>query len=100
MSSYGRAHALRPSSARSLPVADAVVQAAVALGLEDGARLRVDTTMVETDIHWPTDSGLLWDAVRVLARLVKRLASRSRRRGGGLRTAPVGRVGGCRNSTG
>lgn len=62
---------LTPTTVRALN--DAVVQAAVALGLEDGARLRVDTTVVETDIHWPTDSGLLWDAVRVLTRLVKRL---------------------------
>jgi IS5 family transposase len=62
---------LTPATVRALN--DAVVQAAVALGLEDGARLRVDTTVVETDIHWPTDSGLLWDAVRVLTRLVKRL---------------------------
>jgi hypothetical protein len=46
-----------------------VVQAAIRLGVEDGARLRVDTTVVETAIHWPTDSGLLWDAGRVLTRL-------------------------------
>ncbi len=62
---------LTPATVRALN--DAVIQAAVGLGLEDGARLRVDTTVVETDIHWPTDSGLLWDAVRVLTRLVKRL---------------------------
>jgi len=36
----------------------------VALGLEDGAKLRVDTTVVETDIHHPTDNTLLWDVVR------------------------------------
>ena len=41
-------------------VNDAVVQAAVELGLEDGAKLRVDTTVVETDIHHPTDNTLLW----------------------------------------
>jgi transposase, IS5 family len=41
-------------------VSDAVVQAAVQLGLEDGAKLRVDTTVVETDIHHPTDNTLLW----------------------------------------
>src|SRR6266571_933435 len=52
---------------------DAVIQAAVRLGLEDGAKLRVDTAVVETDIHFPTDNTLLWDAVRVLTRLVKRL---------------------------
>jgi transposase, IS5 family len=53
---------------------DLVVQAAVALGLEDGAKLRVDTTVVETDIHHPTDNTLLWDVVRVVTRLVGRLA--------------------------
>jgi IS5 family transposase len=50
-----------------------VVLAAVALGLEDGKKLRTDTTVVETDIHHPTDSTLLWDTVRVLSRLVGRL---------------------------
>jgi hypothetical protein len=34
---------------------DLVVQAAVELGLEDGQKLRVDTTVVQTDIHHPTD---------------------------------------------
>jgi transposase, IS5 family len=29
--------------------------------LEDGSKLRVDTTVVETDIHHPTDNTLLWD---------------------------------------
>ena len=53
---------------------DLVVQAAVELGLEDGSKLRVDTTVVETDIHHPTDNTLLWDVVRVLTRLVGRLA--------------------------
>jgi IS5 family transposase len=33
-----------------------------------GRKLRVDTTVAETDIHYPTDSGLLGDAVRVLTR--------------------------------
>jgi hypothetical protein len=47
-----------------------VVQAAVALGLEDGAKLRVDTTVVETDIHHPTDNTLLWDVIRVVTRLI------------------------------
>lgn len=62
---------LTPATVRALN--DAVVRAAVTLGLEDGAQLRVDTTVVETDIHWPTDNTLLWDAVRVITRLVKRL---------------------------
>ncbi len=52
---------------------ESVVQAAVTLGLEEGKKLRVDTTVVETDIHYPTDSTLLWDTVRILTRLVGRL---------------------------
>lgn len=51
----------------------ALVQAAVAMGLEDGRKLRVDTTVVQTDIHHPTDNTLLWDVVRVVTRLVSRL---------------------------
>ena len=55
-------------------VNDLVVRAAVELGLEDGTKLRVDTTVVQTDIHHPTDNTLLWDVVRVITRLVRRLA--------------------------
>jgi len=51
-----------------------VVRAAVDLGLEDGTKLRVDTTVVQTDIHHPSDNTLLWDVVRVVTRLVGRLA--------------------------
>jgi len=50
-----------------------VVQAAVQLGLEDGKQLRVDTTVVETNIHYPTDATLLWDTVRTVTRLVGKL---------------------------
>jgi IS5 family transposase len=38
-----------------------------------GQRLRVDTTVVETNIHYPTDSTLLADGVRVLTRTMKRI---------------------------
>jgi IS5 family transposase len=62
---------LTPATVRALN--DAVVQGAVTGRLEDGAQLRVDTTVVATDIHFPTDSTLLWDAVRVLTRLVGRV---------------------------
>src|SRR3954453_9221453 len=37
-----------------------------------GRRLRVDTTAGETEIHHPTDSGLIGDAVRVVSRLLRR----------------------------
>ena len=50
-----------------------LIQAAVDLGCEDGSQLRVDTTVVQTDIHHPTDNTLLWDSVRVITRWVGRL---------------------------
>jgi transposase, IS5 family len=50
-----------------------VVKAAVQLGLEDGKTLRVDTTVVESNIHYPTDATLLWDAVRTITRLIEDL---------------------------
>ena len=62
---------LKPETLRA--VNELVVQAAVDLGLEEGQRLRVDTTVVQTDIHHPTDNTLLWDVVRVVTRLVLRL---------------------------
>ena len=39
-----------------------------------GRKMRVDTTVVETNIHYPTDSTLLGDGVRVLTRVMKRVA--------------------------
>lgn len=39
----------------------------------NGRRMRVDTTVVETDIHYPTDSTLLGDGVRVLTRAMKKI---------------------------
>jgi IS5 family transposase len=44
---------------------------AIQENLIDGEQLRLDTTAVETNIHWPTDSSLLWDTYRVLARLIE-----------------------------
>ena len=42
-------------------------------GLAEGRRMRVDTTVVETNIHYPTDSSLLGDGVRVLIRNMKKI---------------------------
>jgi IS5 family transposase len=38
-----------------------------------GRRMRVDTTVVETNVHYPTDSSLLGDGVRVLTRTMKKI---------------------------
>jgi IS5 family transposase len=37
----------------------------------EGRKMRLDTTVVETNIHYPTDSSLLGDGVRVLTRAMK-----------------------------
>jgi len=62
---------LQPQTVRAIN--DRVVRWAVAQGLEDGKKLRSDTTVVETNIHYPTDSTLLWDGVRVLSRLADQI---------------------------
>ncbi len=48
-----------------------VMQLAQALGVTTGARLRVDSSVTESDIHYPTDSSWLNDAARGLSRLVR-----------------------------
>ncbi len=42
-------------------------------GVIKGRKMRVDTTVVETNIHYPTDSGLLGDGARVLTRTMKKI---------------------------
>ncbi|MDM8539252.1 ISNCY family transposase, partial [Desulfobacterales bacterium HSG17] len=39
-------------------------------GIEKGREVRIDCTVVESNIHPPTDATLLWDCVRVLTRLI------------------------------
>ena len=51
-----------------------LVQWANRQGLERGRKIRVDATAVESPIPYPTDSQLLCDSVRVLTRLLRRLA--------------------------
>src|SRR5882672_3962610 len=66
------------------PVLKDVLTRLVALGRERrvvrGRRLRVDTTVVETNIHYPTDATLLADGVRVLTRRLRRIGERVRER--------------------
>src|SRR5690349_18294506 len=51
---------------------DHVVALAQQLKVTRGRKLRTDGTVVETNIHQPTDSSLLNDGVRVISRLLKR----------------------------
>ena len=50
-----------------------IVQIAQGNGLVQGRRMRVDTTVVETNIHYPTNSSLLGDGVRVLIRTMRKI---------------------------
>ncbi len=50
----------------------AIVLHARACKVEDGRWMRTDTTVVESNIHPPLDSALLWDGVRVLTRIMLR----------------------------
>ena len=52
-----------------------IVQIAQANGVVQGRRMRVDTTVVETNIHYPTDSSLLGDGVRVLTRTMRKITA-------------------------
>jgi IS5 family transposase len=70
-------------------------------GITAGRRMRVDTTVVETDIHHPTDSTLLGDGVRVLTRIMGKITKiagavgsklRDRSRSVKLRLLEIGRV--------
>jgi transposase, IS5 family len=51
-----------------------LVQIARDKGVTAGRRMRVDTTVVETNIHYPTDSSLLGDGVRVLTRTMRKIS--------------------------
>jgi IS5 family transposase len=68
--SCGFPNTLKPETLHALN--DRVVELARQAKVTQGRKLRLDATCVQTEIHHPTDSGLLVDSVRVLSRFVKR----------------------------
>jgi IS5 family transposase len=52
-----------------------MVELALQHKVVQGRKMRVDTTVVETNIHYPTDSSLLGDGDRVLTRLMKKVTA-------------------------
>ena len=50
-----------------------IVGIAVEKKVVEGRKMRLDTTVTETNIHYPTDSSLLLDGVSVLTRTMKRV---------------------------
>src|SRR5437660_1469417 len=82
-------------------VHERLVKIAQDQGIAVGRRMRVDTTVVETNIHYPTDSSLLGDGVRVLTRAMKKISEiagevgaklRDRRRSVKLRVLDIARA--------
>src|SRR5688572_5095874 len=64
---------------------DRVVAIAQEHQVVKGRKMRLDTTVVETNIHYPTDSNLLGDGVRVLIRAMKRITEIAGQQGAKLR---------------
>jgi len=62
---------LQPHTLREINAA--VIRYAAEMNVEDGRRVRIDSTAVESNIHHPTDSEQLWDCVRVLTRILRRV---------------------------
>jgi IS5 family transposase len=78
-----------------------VVELGIAQLRVQGRRARVDSTVVETNIHYPTDSTLLVDGIRVLTRTVQRMGAvtdhaglriRNRLRAANRRARDIGRA--------
>jgi IS5 family transposase len=86
-----------------------MVELAVEHKVVQGRKMRVDTTVVETNIHYPTDSSLLGDGDRVLTRLMKRVTTiageagtklRNRMRNVQRRVAEIARASRAKGETG
>ena len=63
-------NAIRPATWKSIN--QRLAEQAVRAASLTGEALRLDTTAVETNIHWPTDSTLLWDGYRLLGRGIEK----------------------------
>jgi transposase, IS5 family len=88
-------------------VHERMVKMALEKGVTTGRRMRVDTTVVETDVHHPTDSTLLGDGVRVLTRMMRKITKiagavgtklRDRSRSVKFRLLEIGRVARAKGS--
>ena len=67
--------AVGPEAIRELH--DRLIEIAQARKVIRGRKMRVDTTVVESNIHYPTDSGLLNDGARVLTRTMKKIEEKT-----------------------
>jgi IS5 family transposase len=70
---FSRSFALL-SPAVTAEIHQRVVRLACEYGVAQGEKIRTDTTVVECNVHYPTDSSLLGDGLRVLSRSLERIA--------------------------
>jgi IS5 family transposase len=63
----------RISAAHLQELLHALNKIAIGEGLEDLTALRQDSTVVETNIHYPTNNALVWDCIKESHRLISRL---------------------------
>lgn len=63
--------AIRPETWEAINTC--LVRYAAAKGVENGREVRGDCTVVESNIHEPTDSMLLYDSVRVMTRILRQI---------------------------
>ncbi|MCI0482766.1 MAG: ISNCY family transposase [Candidatus Dadabacteria bacterium] len=75
-------------------VNDILTKYSMEKGMISGDKLRRDTTVYEANIHYPTDSSLLWDVYRVLGRFIEKVRETAPLLIGGkrLRTKDVKRI--------
>jgi transposase, IS5 family len=71
--SFSRLFALLSPSVTQ-KIHERVVEVACEHGAAEGRRLKTDSTVVASNIHYPTDSSLLGDGIRVLSRGLARIA--------------------------
>jgi transposase, IS5 family len=71
---FSRSFALL-SPAVTAEIHQRVVRLACEHGVAQGQKIRTDTTVVESNVHYPTDSSLLGDGIRVLSRSLERIAN-------------------------
>jgi transposase len=88
-STFSRTFALL-SPAVTEQIHQRVVGLAREQGVARGRKLRTDTTVVESNVHYPTDSTLWGDGIRVLGRSLKRIAAECK--GGAVEVVDHGRA--------
>lgn len=63
---------IKANSLKNLMVA--INKIAIGMGLENGKKVRTDTTVVKSPIHYPTNNALMWDCIKESHRLLKKIA--------------------------